>query len=95
MSTGNIQNLAANGSTVGVDVKGPVFVAVSEGTWGSGTLQIERQNADGVWKDVIDGSFTADFNQVIDFPEDAENTIRATLSGATGPDLDFEVQGQG
>ena len=89
---GVVETLAADGSTTAVDTKGPVYVTVSGGTWGGGTLQIERQNSAGEWKNIVDGSFTADFAKVLHFPSGAENSIRATLSGSTSPDLDVEVQ---
>ena len=89
---GVVETLAADGTTTAVDTKGPVYVTVSGGTWGGGTLQIERQNSAGEWKNIVDGSFTADFAKVLHFPSGAENSIRATLSGSTSPDLDVEVQ---
>lgn len=94
MSSGNTQTISANGSTTGVDVIGPTAVRCSEGTWGGGTLQLEYYDSTlAEWKDIIDGSFTDDFSKLVDFPPGAPNTIRATLTGATGPDLDFNVQG--
>lgn len=93
MNNGYTETLSANGSTTAYDVIGPAVVRVSEGTW-SGTLQIESYDFTlDEWKDVVGGSFTADFNKVLNFPPGAENRLRATLSGATSPDLDVNFQG--
>ena len=94
MNNGYTETLSADGSTTAYDVIGPAVVCVSGGTWGSGTLKIERYDFTlAEWKDVIDGSFSADFNKVLNFPEGAENRLRATLSDSTSPDLDVNIQG--
>lgn len=93
MSDGNVQTLTADGSTTEAEYIGAVYVSVSEGTWGSGTLKIERKNANGEWKDISDASFTADFDKVLDFPPGSKNALRATLSGSTSPDLDVDMLG--
>ena len=93
MSNGYTETLTADGSTTEYDVIGPAVVRVNEGTW-SGTLQLEYYDFTlSEWKDIVDGSFTADFNKRLNFPEGAENRLRATLSGSTSPDLDVNFQG--
>lgn len=95
MADGTVQTLAADGSTTSVTTIGPLHISVSEGTWGGGTLKFERLNSAGEWKDVVGASYTADFNEVMEFPEGAKNIVRATLTGSTTPDLDVEIQYSG
>ena len=94
MENGYTETLAANGSTTAYDVLGAAVVRVNGGTWGGGTLTIQYYDfTTAEWKDVVDGAFTAACNKVLSFPMGAENRLRGTLSGATGPDLDVNIQG--
>lgn len=94
MNNGYTETLTANGSTTEYDVIGAAVVRVNEGTWGGGTVTLEYYDTElAEWKDIVDGVFTADFNKVLNFPLGSENRLRATLSGATGADLDVNIQG--
>ena len=85
------ETLTDNGSTglVKAGARGEVFIRGAD-SFGGGTVTIEILDTDGTYRALIDSagaaiSYTAAFSDVIDIPVDT--TIRATLSGATTPNL--------
>lgn len=90
--TGYEETLSANGSSSEAAVVGPTHVHVS-GTWGGGTVVVQRKDADGTWHDIVTASYTADVDKLINFPINAQNILRCTLSGATSPSLKTIIQG--
>lgn len=89
-------NLADNGDTDVVLAKGPaVFKAV--GTWGGGTITLKRRGGDGTFYTLItDIPLTTDATGeiLIDLPPEASSLLKATLAGATTPDLNWEFIGE-
>lgn len=81
--------LSADGDTDSVTVqKNPVVCA--KGDFGSGTLTWKFQGQSGEWFDITDGAMTAAGQLMVAFERPV--TIKGTLSGATNPDLDWEVR---
>ena len=83
--------LAADGSTSWSSVKGPIWVSLS-GTFGGGTAIIQRKNSAGTAVAIVGESHTVIADRVIDFPSDAVNEVRVTLSGSSSPSLAVSVQ---
>jgi hypothetical protein len=91
-SSDQVVEFTANGTSTALPFTGPVFVGVS-GTFGSGTVTIQRFSSDGVWRDIVSATFTAADDLRIDFAPGAQNVLRAVLTGATSPDLAVVIQG--
>lgn len=88
MATGN---LAADGSTAWVDVKGKTLVHFS-GTFGGGTVQIEFKDEDGDTQSYAGEAYTSSTTKVLDIPERVSLKMRGTLSGATSPSIDWTIR---
>ena len=82
-------NLVANGSTATIVTRGEVLV-IASGTWGAGTLTLEGQDPADAWQGLKAG-ITADGLITIRLPDRELLTIRATLAGATAPDIDVWI----
>ncbi len=86
-------NLAADGLTHATDAE--YMVRGNRGVWihlsgddGGGTFKIQFKGKDDVWKDYALATWTAVVDTVLDIPH--KTLIRGDLSGATGPDLDWQ-----
>ena len=90
--TGYEETLSDNGSTTETAVVGRVFLSLS-GTFGGGTVAIERRGTDGTWRALATASYTSAVEKVLRFPPNSVNKLRATLSGATSPTLRVTFQG--
>lgn len=87
--------LSASGETDVVVARGPVVLKAT-GDWGGGTLTIQRQGKDTAFKTLVtETELTTDATGevLIDFPEGTVSLLKATLSGSTDPDLDWEFIG--
>jgi hypothetical protein len=88
--------LTANGSTDWVNVqpnqvRGNTFAIMADGTFGGGTIQLESaRNESATAISLDDGSFTANFHKTLTSPGNI--VYRATLSGATSPNLTVEFK---
>lgn len=92
-SSGNHQELAANGTTVYTKFKGPVRLSLSGG-FGGGTAQVKIKNKRDVAIDLTDGVFTQAVEHLFDFPEDSVNELAIDLTGSTTPTLAVWFQGK-
>jgi hypothetical protein len=91
MANDTVDTLSANGQSVEVDVRGPAYFSAS-GDFGGGTVVLQRKASDGAWRDISLTSLTEAGDKLVDFPPRAENTLRASLSGSSSPDLDVIIQ---
>ena len=85
------ENQTADGSSdpVVLTQPGDKFIIV-EGNFGAGTLNIEIANEGGAFVKMDGGDFTEDGARIMFIiPKSAK--IRATLTGATAPDLNVEI----
>jgi len=89
--TGFEETLSADGSTAEVTTVGPVFLSLS-GTFGGGTVAIERKGTDDTWRSIAGASYTSGVDKVLNFAPKGVNKLRATLSGATTPSLRVAFQ---
>lgn len=87
--------LSANGSTDWISVAGFV-TCVATGTWGGGTITWKLRGVDGNEISIYAGSnntteqaYTA--NHMVNFYVGTDVQIRGTLTGATAPDLDWQI----
>ena len=92
-SSGNIQQLTADGSTTAHKFIGPVHVSFS-GSFGGGTIVLEANLPSDKFVTVIGSSSTAVADLFFDFPEDSITELQATLTGSTTPILDVWIQGR-
>ena len=91
-------NLTDNGDTDEVVTVGPCVLKVF-GTWGGGTIVLKYLSRDGVnWVGLgVDASITGDdtAEQRYDIPDHgAPLRVKATLSGASSPNLKWEFIGK-
>lgn len=92
-STGEIQTLSANGTTVFKKYSGPIHLSLTGG-FGGGTAKLQTKDPNGDIIDVADASWTDVTNTLFDYPENSINSVAVNLAGATGPSLKVWVQGQ-
>lgn len=79
------QTTSANSATAG-PVMGGSYLFSGDGTFGSGTLKLQRLSQDGVtYVDIASASMTAAGSVGVVLGQGA--TVRAVLSGATAPSL--------
>ena len=81
--------LSADGNTDAIEGMGGVVRVHGSGTFGGGTLTFQFLGSDGSYHDIDGASFTQAFDKVFELPR--KSTIRASLSGATGPSLYYEI----
>lgn len=82
-------NLTDNGSTTAVMWHGGEIQVCATGTFGTGTVVLEYSYDEGTtWATVGSGSLTANGTFV---EKVAPGPVRATLSGASGPDINVEL----
>lgn len=88
-------SLTNNGETDVVLARGAaVFKAA--GTWGGGEFTISRRGGDGNYYDIVtaDAITSDDTGEIlIDFPPGTVSLLKATLAGATAPDIFWEFIG--
>ncbi len=87
--TQQVTNLTVDGSTAVIRTRGKVF-AIANGTWGSGTLELEVQDPSDAWHTITTG-LTADGYIDVLLPERELSDIRTTLAGSTSPNLNVFV----
>ena len=87
--TGLEKTLTADGTVGPIQTVGPVNVS-GIGTH-DGTSTVQRL-VNGTYQDVTDAAYTANFDQVIDFPENALNSVQIVLSSSTSSDIDYVIQ---
>lgn len=90
-------NIAANGNGPWYVVKGSGFQPSAVGTFGSGTITFEIQVGD-TQKELADHdnsdtvfSYTDDFDDYFNLL--SGTYVRLVLTGATSPDIDYEMNG--
>ncbi len=95
MSSRIVGNFSADGSSAAIRTTDRPIVLIGSGTFGAGTITVEVKLVDGSWQAlntaIIDA--LAAPGQVItklDFPDNFE--IRATLAGATSPNINYILQ---
>lgn len=81
----NFTTLAADGSTGAVRCTSTLYLIEADDDFGGGTLTPQIKSNSGNWITYGDTTFTASGAAVLQVPKGKE--IRATLSGATSPDL--------
>lgn len=89
-------NILADGDTDVVIARGPA-VFKSVGTWGGGTFTLKRRGANGTYYALnTDSTISSDATGeiLIDLPMEANSMLKATLAGATTPDLNWEFIGE-
>ncbi len=94
-----IFNITANGSLTnpfrhrGTVRKGYLQVIVSAGgpseTLGGGTVEIQKEFPDGIFRTIPNASFGAEVSKIIDMEDDTD--IQVLVSGATSPDFIVEL----
>ncbi len=83
------QTSDASSAAVTLTQPGDKFI-IAEGTFGGGTLNIEIANEGGNFVPMDGGDFTEDGARIMFIiPKSAK--IRATLTGATAPNLNVEI----
>lgn len=88
-------NVTANGnypSDDGIAVRGRTHLHVA-GTWGTATLILQYKMGNGNWSPLAGASWTADFDEVFDFPENVDTFVRTVVSGAGGTNIDQDIRG--
>ena len=92
-SSGDRQELSANGTTTFNKYRGPVSLSLS-GTFGGGTAKLQRKDPSDAIVDVQGGSFTVVTDTIFDFPQGEVNDLAVNLAGSTGPALVIVTQGK-
>ena len=91
-------NFSGNGSSDPIRTRGESLVFIGSGSFGApaGTITLELQLVDSTWQ-AIDAALIDTLGaagQVYSKLKVPDNlTVRATLAGATGPNLDYIPQG--
>ena len=85
-------NFTGDGSSDEVRVRGRTHIHGS-GDFGGGTLKIEYKDPTNTWRDIFDADWTSAFDDVFDFTGHIDTPIRATLTGATNPNLHVDIRG--
>lgn len=83
---------ADNGSSSPVEIvsRGIAFIGSSGGTtFGSGTVTVQLQAPNGDW---CSSSQVATASDVLAIDVQLPTNVRLTLTGATGPDIDYAIQ---
>jgi hypothetical protein len=82
-------NLTVDGAGASVQLPFAKATVILSGDFGSGTAIIQMLLADGAtWLAITGASWTAAVTQEIV----VEGQVRVSLSGATSPDLDWEIR---
>lgn len=81
--------ITADGTFLEHKVDGECSVFV-HGTFGGGTISVERQCTDGQYRTIPEAVFTANTNKLLRFAQRAKNTLRFVMSGATSPSVFVE-----
>ena len=77
----------ADGNSPEYRVHGGELHVHASGTFGGGTVKIQFMADNGVYKDVAGAAWTTAADELIDFGTNQSYTVRAVLTGATGPSL--------
>lgn len=85
----NYDTLTADGQTDWVRASGTVYQIEAEGTWGGGTITPQKKSYDGTGITLGDTTLTADGAINVEVPYGSE--LRASLSGATNPNLKIHI----
>jgi len=84
-----IHTIIGNGN--GLEIVTPEnVIATGIGPFGSGTINIEKQNEDGTWYAVPEASYTANFS--VEIKNNARAKFRYAMSGSTTPSVVMEIQ---
>lgn len=92
ISDGYEETLTSDGQTTAVDTVGPVRISAT-GSFGGGVLTLQERRQDGSWIAIAAAEFTEAFHKLVDFPPGAQNTLRFSLAGSSGPSLTVVTQG--
>lgn len=86
---------SGNGNSAEIVTTGQGLFVSARGTWGSGTVTLQLKLTDGTWVAIDTGimaAITADGDKFVSrFAPGL--TLRLALTGATGPDIDYIIQG--
>ena len=63
------------------------------GTFGGGTVALQEKQIDGTWADLVDGSFTADYDVRARIGVE-QATLRFNLTGSTAPSITVSAKGE-
>lgn len=77
-----------DGETGEYQVPPPAVQIKLAGDFGGGTVQIQREDGDGTWRDIEGAAFDANADAVIDFFHGSR--IKGVLAGSTDPDVYWE-----